>query len=185
MPNSGYRIIYTLRGTGFYAYNEHIREDGVLYATENWVVKVFIFWFSCLFVHCNYIFECCNYLFIRCKCLFISCNYLFWTLQLPICTLQINVWLLQLPIYTLCPRGYAITIKWGKLAAWLVGSAIPLSVFLGFAIRKKEIRFTTGYATGLKIQRIQELGSQIPVSVRSFMRIMSISGRSEVASRNF
>jgi hypothetical protein len=63
-----------------------------------------------------------------------------------------------------------------------VGSAIPLSVFLGSVIRSflvlTKIRFTSGNATGLKIQRIQELGSQIPVATRSFMRIMSISSGS-------
>ena len=70
-----------------------------------------------------------------------------------------------------------------KLAAWLVGSVIPLSVFLGSVIRSfflvlTKIRFTSGNATGLKIQRIQELGLQIPVASRNFMRIMSISGGS-------
>ena len=45
---------------------------------------------------------------------------------------------------------------------------IPPSVFLGFTIRNKQIRFTAGYATGLKIQRIQKLGLQIPVACRNF-----------------
>jgi hypothetical protein len=35
-------------------------------------------------------------------------------------------------------------------------------------IRNKQKHFTTGTCTGLKIQRIQELGSQIPVTFRSF-----------------
>ena len=45
-----------------------------------------------------------------------------------------------------------------------------------------KIRFTSGNATGLKIQRIQELGLQIPVASRNFMRIMSISGGTEYSS---
>ena len=60
-----------------------------------------------------------------------------------------------------------------------MGSAIPLSVFLGSVIRSflvlTKIRFTSGNASGFKIsfadrwfQRIQEPGSQIPVACRSF-----------------
>jgi hypothetical protein len=55
------------------------------------------------------------------------------------------------------------------------------------ATRNNEIRFTIGYATGLQIQRIQELAFQFFASLktvgsqwqaRTFMRVMSISGRS-------
>jgi len=64
-----------------------------------------------------------------------------------------------------------------------VGSAIPPTVFLGSVIRfflvLTKIRFRTGSVTGLKIQRIQELGSQIPVASRSFMLKMSICGGSD------
>jgi hypothetical protein len=42
-----------------------------------------------------------------------------------------------------------------------------LYVLSGFLIRNRQIRFTSGCSTGLKIQRIQELGSQIPVAVNS------------------
>jgi len=43
-----------------------------------------------------------------------------------------------------------------------------LYVLSRFLIKKNEIRFTFGCVTGLQIQRIQELGLQIPVAARNF-----------------
>jgi hypothetical protein len=57
------------------------------------------------------------------------------------------------------PSGYIGLIKSTKGADRSAGYVIPPSEFLGFVIPNKEIRFIIGYATGLKIQRIQELGS--------------------------
>jgi hypothetical protein len=54
----------------------------------------------------------------------------------------------------------------GGACCWDLQS--QLYVLSGFLIRENKIRFTSGCATGLKIQRIQELGSQIPVTARNF-----------------
>jgi len=63
-------------------------------------------------------------------------------------------------------RIYTLKEKIGGACCWDLQS--QLYVLSGFLIRENKIRFTFGCATGLKIQRIQELGSQIPVTARNF-----------------
>lgn len=55
---------------------------------------------------------------------------------------------------------------------WLVGFIIPPSCTIRICnLKLKKSTLKTGYATGLKIQRIQELGLQIPVAVRNFINL--------------
>ena len=51
------------------------------------------------------------------------------------------------------------------------GNYNPNCVLSGFLIRENEIRFTTEYVAGLQIQRTQELGLQITLTVPQLLYI--------------
>jgi len=53
----------------------------------------------------------------------------------------------------------------------VLGNYNPNCVLSGFLIRKNEIRFTTGYVAGLQIQRTQEQGLQITLTVPQLLYI--------------